>query len=329
MWSVALVEQCFQRMRIINAFCRPMIGGAILGLLALLTPAVLGAGHGAMQIMLVTNPTWLLILTIISLKILASAVSLGSGFRGGLFFASLLLGTLFGQFYSVSVNLVAPSVALQPGTAAIAAMAALGTGVLGAPLSMICLALEVTGDFSVTVGAIVASSVAALIVRETFGYSFATWRFHLRGEVIRGPQDIGWIKQWTATMLMRSDFEIASATMSVCEAQKLFPPGTTKQIVVQEQSGRYGGIVSAADLHSTNGLSDRPIHEMATQKDVVLYPEMTIRNIMAEFERTETDIIVVVDDPINPIAIGTITEAHVLRTYGEELERRNQEMYSR
>ena len=46
-------------------------------------------------------------------------------------------------------------------------------------------------DFSVTVGAIVASSVTALIVRELFGYSFATWRFHLRGEVIRGPQDVG------------------------------------------------------------------------------------------------------------------------------------------
>jgi CIC family chloride channel protein len=329
MWSVALVEQSFQRWRFIKAFLRPIIGGAILGMLALLTPAVLGAGHGAMQIMLVTNPTWLLILTIIFLKILASAVSLGSGFRGGLFFASLLLGTLFGQLYSVIANIVAPSIALQPGTAAIAAMAALGTGVLGAPLSMICLALEVTGDFSVTVGAIVASSVAALIVRETFGYSFATWRFHLRGEVIRGPQDIGWIKQWTATMLMRSDFEIASATMPIFEAQKLFPPGTTKQIVVREQNGRYAGIVSAADLHSTTDLSDRTIQEMATQRDAVLYPEMTIRNIMSEFERTETDILVVLDDPINRIAVGTITEAHVLRTYSEELERRNQEMYSR
>ena len=49
---------------------------------------------------------------------------------------------------------------------------------------MVCLALDITGDFSVTVGAVVASSVRALLVRELFGYSFATWRFHLRGEVI-------------------------------------------------------------------------------------------------------------------------------------------------
>jgi CIC family chloride channel protein len=117
--------------------------------------------------------------------------------------------------------------------------------------------------------------------------------------------------------------------MPVCEAQQLFPPGATKQIVVQELNGQYAGIVLAADLHSTVDLSGRTIQKMATQKDAVLYPEMTIRNIMSEFERTETDILVVLDGPISRVAIGTITEAHVLRTYSEELERRNQEMYSR
>jgi hypothetical protein len=194
----------------------------MLGVLALLTPTVLGAGHGAMQILLVSNPSWLLLTTTILLKVLASAISLGSGFRGGLFFASLMLGALIGQLYSVVLSGPFPTLALQPGTAAIAALAALGTGVLGAPFSMVCLALEITGDFSVTVGAVVASSVSALIVRELFGYSFATWRFHLRGEVIRGPQDVGWVKQLSATSLMRSDFENAPSTMPIAEAQKLF-----------------------------------------------------------------------------------------------------------
>ena len=124
-------------------------------------------------------------------------------------------------------------------------MAALGTGVLGAPFSMICLALELTGDFSVTVGAVVAASVSAMIVRELFGYSFATWRFHLRGEVIRGPQDIGWVKQISAATLMRSDFETAQASLPIAEAQKLFPPGRVKQVVLRQTDGSYGGMVEA------------------------------------------------------------------------------------
>ena len=143
-----------------------------------------------------------------------------------------------------------PDLALQPGTAAIAALAAFGTGVLGAPFSMVCLALEITGDFSVTVGAVVASSVCALIVRELFGYSFATWRFHLRGEVIRGPQDVGWVQQLSASSLMRSDFESALSTTPIAEAQKLFSPAQVRQIVLRDPERNLCRHGTSADLHS-------------------------------------------------------------------------------
>jgi CIC family chloride channel protein len=329
MLAVAFAERCFQRITPLRGALRPVIGGALLGAMALLTPTVLGAGHGAMQILLVSNPAWLLLVTTILLKTIASAISLGSGFRGGLFFASLLLGSLTGQLYSTLMSVPFPVNALQPGTAAIAALAALGTGVLGAPFSMVCLALEITGDFSVTVGAVVASTVSALIVRELFGYSFATWRFHLRGEVIRGPQDVGWVQQLSATTLMRSDFETAPAVMPITEAQKLFPPGRIKQIVVRNADGSYAGLASSADLHSTTTDGEMTLGSLANQKNEFLLPFETIRNIMTAFERTESDALVVLDNVQDRTVIGTVTEAHVLRTYRDELERRNQELFSR
>jgi CIC family chloride channel protein len=329
MLAVAFSERCFARLSIFKGFLRPVLGGALLGTLALLTPTVLGAGHGAMQILLVSNPPWLLLTTTILLKMLASAISLGSGFRGGLFFASLLLGALLGQLYSTVLSVPFPNLALQPGTAAIAALAAFGTGVLGAPFSMVCLALEITGDFSVTVGAVVASTVSALLVREMFGYSFATWRFHLRGEVIRGPQDVGWVQQLSAMSLMRADFESALSTMPIAEAQKLFSPARVKQIVLRAPNGAYAGMVSSADLHSIATKDNLPLATLAQQKEEFLLPDATIREIMTAFERSEADVLVVVDRPEYRAAIGTVSEAHVLRTYSEELERRNQEVFFR
>ncbi|MGN8544166.1 chloride channel protein [Bradyrhizobium sp. 13971] len=329
MLAVAFSERCFQRVSLFSGFMRPILGGLLLGGLALLTPTVLGAGHGAMQILLVSNPTWLLLTTTIVLKILASAVSLGSGFRGGLFFASLLLGALIGQLYSVVLTGPFPTLALQPGTAAIAALAALGTGVLGAPFSMVCLALEITGDFSVTVGAVVASSVCALIVRELFGYSFATWRFHLRGEVIRGPQDIGWVRQMSAASLMRADFENALTTMPIGEAQKLFSPAQVRQVVLRDPNGSYAGIVASATLHSVTNRDDDPLGSLAQQQDEYLLPTTSVREILKAFERSEADVLAVIDRADHRVTIGTLSESHVLRTYGEELERRNQELFSR
>lgn len=329
MLAVAFSERCFQRITLFRGFMRPILGGLLLGCLALLTPTVLGAGHGAMQILLVSNPTWLLLATTIVFKILASAISLGSGFRGGLFFASLLLGALIGQLYSIVLTGPLPTLALQPGTAAIAALAALGTGVLGAPFSMVCLALEITGDFSVTVGAVVASSVCALIVRELFGYSFATWRFHLRGEVIRGPQDIGWVRQMSAASLMRTDFETAPTTMPIGEAQKLFSPAQVRQVVLRDPNGIYAGIVAAATLHSVANQDDEPLGSLAQQQDECLLPTTSVREILKAFERSEADVLAVVDRADHRATIGTLSESHVLRTYGEELERRNQELFSR
>jgi chloride channel protein, CIC family len=331
MIAVAFSERCFQRISVFNGFIRPIIGGALLGSLALLTPTVLGAGHGAMQILLVSNPSWLLLTTTILFKMLASAISLGSGFRGGLFFASLLLGALTGQLYSTVLIGPFPNLALQPGTAAIAALAAFGTGVLGAPFSMVCLALEITGDFSVTVGAVVASSVCALFVRELFGYSFATWRFHLRGEVIRGPQDVGWVQQLSANSLMRADFENALTTTTIADAQKIFSPVQVRQIVLRDPNGTYAGIVSSADLHSiaTRDALAQSLDTLARQKDEFLLPHMSIRDIMTAFERSEADVLAVLDRADHRAAIGTVTESHVLRTYGVELERRNQELFFR
>src|SRR6201996_1509326 len=329
MLAVAFSERCFKKLSVFNGFLRPMLGGAMLGSLALLTPTVLGAGHGAMQILLVSNPTWLALTTTIIFKIMASAISLGSGFRGGLFFASLMLGALTGQLYSIVLSGPFPDLALQPGTAAIAGLAAFGTGVLGAPFSMVCLALEITGDFWVTVGAVGASSVCALIVRELFGYSFATWRFHLRGEAIRGPQDVGWVRQLNATALMRSDFESALSTIPIAEAQKLFSPAQVRQIVLRDPKGTYAGIVTSADLHSIETDDNLPLATIARQRDEFLLPSASIRDIMAMFERSEADVLAVLDRADHRAAIGTVSEAHVLRTYGEELERRNQEVFFR
>ena len=43
---------------------------------------------------------------LIVLKSLASAISIGSGFRGGLFFASLFLGALLGKLFAGALALV-------------------------------------------------------------------------------------------------------------------------------------------------------------------------------------------------------------------------------
>ena len=76
-------------------------------------------------------------------------------------------------------------------------MSALATTIVGGPLTMSFLALETTGSLPMTAAVLAASTIAALTARGTFGYNFATWRFHLRGQTIRSAVDIGWMRNLT------------------------------------------------------------------------------------------------------------------------------------
>src|SRR6185437_14503285 len=129
---------------------------------------------------------------VLVLKSLASIVSLSFGFRGGLFFASLFLGTLIGQIYAGLLDLIPITEKLTPENAALVGMGALAVSIFGGPLTMSFLVLETTGDFGVAAATLAAALIASTVVRERFGYSFSTWRLHLRGETIRSGRDIGW-----------------------------------------------------------------------------------------------------------------------------------------
>jgi len=81
-------------------------------------------------------------------------------------------------------------------------MGALSAAIVGGPLTMTFLVLESTGNLGVAGGVLAASIATTLAVRATFGYSFTTWRLHLRGETIRGGQDVGWLRDLTVGRMM-------------------------------------------------------------------------------------------------------------------------------
>jgi CIC family chloride channel protein len=170
--------------------------------LAWLTPQVLSAGHGALHIDRYGVPLMILA-AILVLKSAASIVSLAFCFRGGLFFASLFLGSLLGQLYAGGLGWLAGHPLVDPTNAALVGMAALAVAVVGGPMTMAMLVLEATHDFSLAGATIAAGLVSSTIVRETFGYSFSTWRLHLRGETIKSARDVGWVRTLTAGRMMR------------------------------------------------------------------------------------------------------------------------------
>ncbi|WP_158815989.1 chloride channel protein [Methylocapsa sp. S129] len=328
MEGVALVERSLDALSFPKNL-RPIAGGLLVGGLGLLGPEALGAGHGARGMVLTDNLVVTQLLFVLALKGLASAVSLGAGFRGGLFFASLLIGALVGRLYGESLDALSPLIGVDPTLLSILGMAAVGAGIIGAPLAMTFLALEATSDFRIMVAALLASALSGLIVRETFGYSFATWRFHLRGEAIRGPQDIGWVRDLKVARLMRKDFRAVAADRTIAAARILFPVGIVKELFLTQANDAYVGTVLVSDLHAAASEDSGRIDSLAHWVDDFLVPQSTIRAALDLFEKSEADVLPVLADAQSRRIVGTLSEAHALRAYGRELEKRNRELIDR
>ena len=303
---------------------RPAFGGFLLSGLALYAPQVLGSGHGAVQFHFDFRWTLPALAILLALKVMASAISVGSGFRGGLFSSALFLGTLFGAVFAQAIAYFSPALESEHAVFMLAGMGAVAAAIIGAPLTMVFLVLEATGDFQVTIAVVIAVTVASTIVRILFGYSFATWRFHLRGLSIRGAHDVGWIGDMTVGRLMRSDAKTVPENLSLRALRAAYPVGGTKRLYVVDASGHYIGSIDIADLHDAeidDALDGAVAGDLAEAPDEFLLPSENIRSALTRFDALQIETLPVLLSRAQKTVVGYMTEAYALKRYSAELER--------
>ena len=323
MQAVTWTERGFRHSRLPD-WLRPAAGGAALTAIAFFAPQVLGSGHGAVQFHFDTRWTISALLILLAAKLVASAISVGSGFRGGLFSSALFLGVLVGAAFGQIAALIQPGLEAQHGVFMLAGMGAVAAAIIGAPLTMVFLVLEATGDFQVTIAVVIAVTVAATLVRMLFGYSFATWRFHLRGLGIRGAHDVGWISDMNVARLMRTDPKCVPADQGLRALRAAYPVGGAKRLYVLDGQNHYLGTFETEDLHDSaidDALDGAVAADLAVGADQFLLPADNIRAALAQFDSMQTETLPVLRSRNERRVIGYMTEAYALKRYTMELER--------
>ncbi len=325
MRGVALCEAAFARLRI-RPTLRTVAGGLVVGLMAIVSPQVMSSGHGALRVIGTLDLSVRTVAIVFALKVAASIASLGSGFRGGLFFSSLLIGSLGGHLVAEAITMTWPTLDFDTNASAVIGMSALSASVIGGPLTMTFIALETTGDLWLTTAVLIAVIIAAQVTREVFGYSFATWRFHLRGETIRSAADIGWMRDLTVEKMMRVDVETIKAATTIAEFREAYPLGSTVYVVAVDDLDRYVGLVLVAEAHGADAAPERAVKEILHFPDEMLLPEMAVKEAVLAFDRAEGEALVVVDSFLDRRVVGLLTEAYVLRRYAAALEGRRRDL---
>jgi CIC family chloride channel protein len=322
MRSSSVFERVFAR-KWLPVWFRPVIGGVCVGAMAIVTPQVLAAGHGAMVLDLHRDMATSFIAIVIGLKVTACLISLASGFRGGLFFASLFVGSLLGKFYAAVLVASGLNIAVDPVVAMLTGMATLGVAIVGGPLTMSFLVLEMTRSVDVTAVVLAACIVTSICVRFMFGHSFSTWRLHLRGETIRSANDVGWLRNLTVERMMRTDVAKVPSTTSIAACRHEFVLGSRPAVVVVNNFDDYLGLVLLPELFSNELDSiadDIQVVELAKYTDVTLLPEMNVKTAIKIFDDAEAEVLAVLESADSRKVIGFLTESFARRRYAEEID---------
>jgi chloride channel protein, CIC family len=170
----------------VPVWLRPAIGGLLMGCVG--TGLVLwmvreygqssgfgvfGGGYGVLQVA-ITGADWLppgaalvgLLAAAAALKMLASALTIGTGAAAGDFAPSLVMGGLIGSAFGHGAQLVLHDPSIQPGAFALVGMGTFYGGLAHAPLSALVLVAELAGSYDLLVPMMLAIGIAYVALRK-------------------------------------------------------------------------------------------------------------------------------------------------------------------
>ncbi|GBE71832.1 voltage-gated ClC-type chloride channel ClcB [Enterobacter sp. KINAN-G] len=163
MWLMAFSHGLFLRLKLSPPW-QLALGGAIVGLLSLLTPKVWGNGYSVVQAFLLAPPLLSIVAGVFICKLLAVLASSGSGAPGGVFTPTLFVGMATGMLFAQLFTLWLPGAetAILLGLAGMATLLAATTH---APIMSALMVCEMTGQYFLLPGLLVACVLASVLSR--------------------------------------------------------------------------------------------------------------------------------------------------------------------
>ncbi len=317
---------------------RLLIGGVILGTLIFFFPPLYGEGYDALNMILTDRShelansslfytsshdnifyLYLFLALAMIVKVIAMAVTTGSGGVGGVFAPSLFMGGLSGYILAFLLNLL-PFCHVSSKNFVMAGMAGVLSGVLHAPLTAIFLIIETTGGYDLFLPISLASASAFVISKYMEPNTIYTDRLAKRGELITHNKDQAVLVLLQTSDLIEKDFTPLKVNQSLGDLVSLFPELKRNLYPVLDENDQFVGTVNLDDVRS---VIFRPeFYDAIKIKDLV-EPSETIQTntrmekVMTIFETTGKWSLPITD---NGKYIGFISRSRIFSAYRRKLK---------
>lgn len=338
--SLYRVEEFFDRLKVSILF-KPALGAAVLGVVALFEPRVLGMGYTIITNILnggYSDPT----LALLAIgKAVALIFSLGAGTSGGLLAPMLLIGAAIGVGYGRALAFFFPGLGLSPALCGVVSMSGLFSSAARAPLTSFLFAFELTGNSTAIVPLMIGCMVADLTARALMQESVMTERLVRRGLRITQDLELDKIASLPVRAVMGPAVATLAAATPLSEALRLLAgdaerasgglPRQQWTFPVVETDGSLAGIVTRGDLLDAATHAEhlgRPVVEVATRDVAVVGPDDALSDALERLTTGDFAMLPVISSGDRRV-IGTLSRSDALRAslVAQEQETRRQRFF--
>lgn len=245
--GVRAASKLFQRLHL-PVWARPVIGMLALGGCALAVPEILGGGFDTIRQALGGELSLAMLLLLPAAKLVATALTLGSGGSGGLFTPSLFFGALVGGAYGYGVHELFPATTAGYGAYAAVGMAALAAGSSHAPLSAILMMFEFTGNYELILPLMIAAITSSWIAKRLYPYSVYTEPLQRRGVELAFRMEEAALAGLSVADMAREDLETLRPETPYAEVVDRFLGTRRHRLFVVDGEKHLLGVVSLHDI---------------------------------------------------------------------------------
>ncbi len=304
---------------------KAVVGGAIIGIIALWFPEIYGVGYEAIESALRGEMLWHMLLILVIVKIAAVGITIGSGGSGGIFAPSLFIGAMAGGAVGTVVNQFWPGATAPPGAYALVGMAAVVGAATHAPITAIVIIFELTSDYKLMLPLMISTTIATLLATQLQYGSIYTIKLLRRGVDIHKGHDISVLKHLSVRDQMRTDPVTVRPGAGVMDVISKFVSHAGTTLFVVDDSRRLQGLITAHQSRAV--LTDPKSYEpFIIAQDIMqetgfptVSPDDTLADAMRRLARYRGEVPVIEDGRL----VGAIWPEDVIERYNAEVFKRD------
>ncbi len=324
-YSLYYSELFFSTKIKIKPIFTPLIGGVIIGSVAIFFPQIMGIGYDSIKVIILSESTvWYSILIIIFVKIFATSITLSSGGSGGSVSPAIFIGSLIGFLFYIVVNVIFPNQSISPGGFILAGMSGLIAGATRAPITAIIIFFEMSGNIILVAPLFLTSVISYLVCTNLCSQSVFTFKLKLNKVNLQKGIDLNILKKLKISEVYDKDFETVNVSDNFNIIVSKLLRNKNQDLTVIDSRGEIRGVIIANDLKGS--VEDKEnlqqllnAGELAITgfKPVTLMDNcFTALNTMHEFD---LEMLPVIDETSKRI-IGTVDRKEIIQSYFKKVE---------